>query len=103
MPLPGELLDEAVVLFRDVRVEDVDPEAHAAFVIARVLDLGTVRSVRALFSHYGRDRIRAFFLDGGIDRVSPRTRALWTALLGLTADECTQTSSLRRSSPSWMA
>ena len=54
MPLPDEIMDESSVLFRDVRPEHVDPEVHAAFVIARVLDHGTVRSVGALLRYYGR-------------------------------------------------
>ena len=49
MSLPAEIQAESVALFHDVRLEDVDPHAHAAFVIARVLDRGTLRSVRALF------------------------------------------------------
>lgn len=103
MPLPSEILDESSVLFRDVRPEDVDSEAHAAFVIARVLDHGTVRSVRALLCHYGPDRIRAFFREGGTDRVSRRTVPLWAAFLELAPDECTPRSSPRPSSPFWTA
>jgi len=103
MALPRELLDEAAVLFRDVCPEEIDAEAHAAFVIARVLDFGTVRSVRALLRHYGPDRLRTFFREGGASRVSRRTVPLWTAFLELTADECTPRSSPRRSSPFWMA
>ena len=103
MPLPREILDESSVLFPDVRPEDVDPEAHAAFVIARVLDHGTVRSVRALLRYYGSDRIRAFFREGGAGRVSPRTVPLWVAFLNLAPDECTPRSSPRPSSPFWTA
>ena len=103
MPLPDEILDESSVLFRDVRSEDVDPEVHAAFVIARVLDDGTMRSVGALLRYYGRARIRAFFRGGGSDRVSRRTVPLWSAFFKLTTDECTPKSSRRRSSPFWTA
>lgn len=103
MPLPHEILDESAVLLRDVRLEDVDSEEHAAFLIARVLDYGTVRSVRALLRHYGPDRIRAFFREGGANRVSRRTVPLWAAFLGLAPSECTPTSSPRPSSPFWTA
>ena len=103
MPLPDEIMDESSVLFRDVRPEHVDPEVHAAFVIARVLDYGTVRSVGALLRYYGPDRIRAFFRDGGADRLSRRTVPLWAAFLKLTADECIPRSSHRPSSPFWTA
>lgn len=103
MPLPGEILAESTVLFHDVRPEDVDPEAHAAFVIARVLDRGTLRSVGALLRYYGRERIRDFFRQGGVARVSRRTVPLWAAFLDLAPEECTQRSSRTRSSPLWTA
>lgn len=103
MPLPDEILAESAVLFHDVRAEEVDPEAHASFVIARVLDRGTLRSVGALLRYYGRDRIRGFFREGGTDRVSRRTVPLWAAFLELAPDECTSRSSPQRSSPFWTA
>lgn len=101
MRLPAEIQDESAILFHDVRLEDIDPEAHAAFVIARVLDGGTLRSVRALLRFYGRERLRAFFQGGGVGRVSPRTVPLWTAFLELVSEECTPRSSRQRSSPFW--
>ena len=79
-PLPTEILEEAGVLFHDVRPEQIDMRAHAAFVIARVLDRGTLRSVRALLRTYGRDHIRSFFTQGGLQRVTPPLwRVSWSA------------------------
>lgn len=103
MPLPEEILAESATLFHDTRAECIDPEVHASFVIQRVLDGGTMRSVRALLRYYSRDRIRRFLLEGGIDRLSRRTVPLWMAFLDLPRDTCTSKSSLPRSSPSWMA
>jgi hypothetical protein len=100
--LPPEILDEAPVLFEDVRLGDVDPEAHAAFVIARVLDRGTMRSVAALVRYYGRERIADFFREGGARQVSPRTVPLWAAHLKLSEGECTRKSSPQSRSPFWM-
>lgn len=100
-PLPPELLEEASVLFHDVRPEDVDVERHASFVIERVLDRGTMRSVAALLRLYGKARVRAFFLEGGSQRVSRPTARLWQSYFGLTDPECTPTSSARISSPHW--
>lgn len=101
MPLPVEIQSEATALFPDVRLQDIDVEAHAAFVIGRVLDRGTLRSVKALLRFYGRERIRDFFHEGGARRVSPRTLPLWTAFLELTPEECIPRSSRRRRSPFW--
>jgi len=103
MSLPAEIQTESVALFHDVRLEDVDPHAHAAFVIARVLDRGTLRSVRALLRFYGRDRIRDFFREGGAARLSRRTVPLWMSFLELAPEECIPKSSSRRSSPFWTA
>ena len=99
--IPDEILAESSVLFDDVRLAEVDAVAHAPFVIARVLDRGTLRSVAALLQTYGAERIRSFFREGGGFQVSPRTLALWTAYLGLSEDECTSRSSPGRRSPFW--
>jgi hypothetical protein len=101
MSLPSEILDEASALFHDVRADDIDPQRHAAFVIARVLDRGTMRSVGALLRHYGRDRIRTFFREGGGERLSQRTVPLWMAFLELTPDECIPRFSRKRSASFW--
>jgi hypothetical protein len=101
LALPREIVDEAGSIFHDTRIDSIDPDAHAAFVIARVLDRGTMRSVAALVRTYGEDRLRTFFLDGGVGRVSPRTARLWQAYLGLSDDACTPKSSPRISSPFW--
>jgi len=101
MPLPGEILAESAVLFHDTRVEDIDPEVHAAFVIARVLDRGTLRSVGALLRYYGRARIRSFLLEGGVGRLSRRTWPLWAAFLDIRPEECTPEYSPQHSSPFW--
>jgi len=101
MPLPDEILAESSALFHDTRVQDIDPKSHAAFVIARVLDRGTLASVGALLRYYGRERIRDFLREGGTQRVSRRTVPLWAAFLQIAPDECTLRSSPHRSSPFW--
>ncbi len=101
MPLPDKIVAESAVLFHDTRVQDIDPQAHAEFVIARVLDRGTLASVGALLRYYGRERIREFLRKGGTGRVSRRTVPLWAAFLQIAPDECTPRSLLHRSSPFW--
>ena len=99
--MPDEILAESSILFDDVRPGDVDPVEHASFVIARVLDRGTLKSVAALVRAYGIDRVRTFFRRGGGFQVSPPTLALWKAYLGLSEEECTSTFPARRRPPLW--
>ncbi len=99
--MPKEIADEAVALFHDTRLDEIDLDAHAPFVIQRVLDRGTLRSVRALLAQYGEDRIREFLALGGAKRLDPRTASLWLAYFGLTEAECTPRSSPPRRSVFW--
>ena len=99
--LPSTIVDEAARLFDDVNIADIDPEAHADFIIARVLDRGTMPSVSALLAAYGRQRIRSFFCEGGARQVSRRTQALWKVVLRLTEEECIPKSSQQSRSPFW--
>lgn len=101
MQLADEILDEASVLFEDIRLAELDPQRHADFIIARVLDRGSLASIRALFRMYGRETIRDFFTRGGVLQLSRRTVPLWTAFFDLPADACTPKSSPRRRSPYW--
>lgn len=101
--LPAEIRAESSTLFHDTRLEDVDPSAHKTFVIARVLERGSAKSVAALVRHYGMDDIRRFFADGSSARVSARTTALWRVFLRLREDECTSKLSRRIRSPFFRA
>jgi hypothetical protein len=103
MALPAEILAEGSVLFHDTRLDQIEPERHAEFVVTRVLDRGTLRSVTALLKYYGRDRIRTILLNGGLTRISKRTAPLWIAFLQLTPEECASKPSPRFSSPFWSA
>ncbi len=99
--LPEAIADEAGTLFHDTRLDAIDPDAHAPFVIQRVLDRGTLRSVRALLAYYGERRVRAFLEHGGARKLDPRTAALWMAYFRLSQAECTSQSSLARKSVFW--
>jgi hypothetical protein len=99
--LPQEILVESGALFDDVRVKEVDFRLHGDFVIARVLERGTLCSVRALVRAVDEERIRTFFRQGGAFQVSRRTAALWLAYLDLSEEECTPRSSPRIRSPYW--
>ncbi|MDI7268389.1 MAG: hypothetical protein QME96_10375 [Myxococcota bacterium] len=99
--LPGELVAERQCLFHDVTLDSFDPRVHMSFVIERVLEKGTMASVAALVRWCGEQRIRVFLREGGWRRISPRTRALWSAYLMMDERECTRKSSRRINSPFW--
>jgi hypothetical protein len=88
-------------LFWDCRPESVDPEAHAPFVLERVLEYGTLAQVRWAVATYGPDRIRAFLRDRGVRTLSRKTLGFWTILLGLEGEACFERSSLARSRTFW--
>ena len=98
--LPEEIRADAG-LFWDATPGAVDAEAHAPYVIGRVLSLGTLRQVRALVRFYGRDRLRSFFLEGGLRHVDRRTASFWLLVLDLTREECERRSSAPPSRTSW--
>jgi hypothetical protein len=45
-------------LFWDVNQSTVDPEAHASFLICRVMERGTSVDVRLAWKHYGETRVK---------------------------------------------
>jgi len=100
-PLPPELLAEAGRLFHDVNPDFVDAEGNSHFVMARVLDRGTMPSVRALFEHYGSARILDFLKSGGVHRLAPRSIPLWLSYFNLDLAACVPKPSIRHSSNYW--
>lgn len=100
--LPKEIRGDAG-LFWDAKPGEIDPEAHARYVIGRVLSLGTLRQVRALVRFYGRGRLRSFFREGGLRHVDRRATSFWLLVLDLAREECERRSSLPPSQTSWNA
>jgi len=45
-------------LFWDVSRSSVDPEAHAVFLICRVMERGTSGDVRLVWKHYGETKVK---------------------------------------------
>ena len=56
--LPRELQSLSDHLFWDVDPDQIDVEAHAAFLIARIMDRGAMKDVRWAWEHYGAARIQ---------------------------------------------
>jgi hypothetical protein len=88
-------------LFWDCRPEAVDPQAHAPFVLERVLEYGSLAGARWALRTYGIERITSFLRTRGVRTLSRKTLSFWTVLLGLEGEACFQRSSLDRSRPFW--
>ena len=54
-------------LFWDFRPESIDTDLHAPLVLERVIEYGTLTSVRWAREAYGADRIREFLRSRGYD------------------------------------
>lgn len=88
-------------LFWDCRPEALDCEAHAPFILERVLEYGSLAAVRWALDTYGDDRIKAFLRDRGRRTLSRKTLSFWTILLDLEGEPCFERSSLERNRPFW--
>ncbi|MGQ0720939.1 MAG: helix-turn-helix domain-containing protein [Candidatus Eiseniibacteriota bacterium] len=88
-------------LFWDRNLRPSDAERYPAWVVRRVLDLGSLDDVQALVRYYGRDR----FLDvvSGLRFESPRTRAFWEAMARLEGRKCTPRFSRTEADGCWMS
>lgn len=88
-------------LFWDCRPDAIDLDTHAPFVLERVLEYGSLGSVRWALERYGVERIRVFLRARGRRTLSHKTLAFWTMILGVEDEECFQRSSLDRSRMFW--
>lgn len=71
-------------LLWDVDRADVDPEAHAAFLIVRIMERGNRQEVDAAWSYYGASRIREALLAA--PALSPKTIAFFANQFNLSRD-----------------
>lgn len=82
MPISDPFLSQlSPQLFWDVDPDAVDPEAHADFLIVRVMERGTHENVRAAWSYYGASKIQAALLAA--PALSPKTIAFFANQFGL--------------------
>lgn len=66
-------------LFWDTKVENIDLDKHAQYVIERVAEFGRDREARWVLEHYDTQTVRRAIEKSRSLR--PRTRSLWTLLL----------------------
>ncbi len=68
-------------LFWDTRLDRVNLQRDASYVMARILEFGRAVDVEWLMRHYGLEAIHEFFRTSGNPELSPRTLAFWRAAL----------------------
>ena len=95
------LPDFLVPLFWDYPSGSIDTETHAAIVLERVLEYGSLEAARWALANYGPGRLEEFLRRRGVRVLSRKTLSLCSVLLGIEGEECFATSSLSRSRPSW--
>jgi len=66
-------------LFWDADLAGLDVERDAPYVLARVLEHGTLRDVKWALRVYGAERIHRFFREVGHPELSDRTLSFWRA------------------------
>ena len=88
-------------LFWDCEPGRLELEAHAPYILERMLEYGSLASIRWATDVYGTERIKKFLLNRGWRTLSRKTLTFWTLFLGLEAEPCFERSSLTRSRPFW--
>jgi hypothetical protein len=68
-------------LFWDIDRNSIDPASNAAFLIVRVMERGTRREVRVVWSYYGANRIKEVLTKA--PSLSPKTIAFFANQFGL--------------------
>jgi hypothetical protein len=77
-----DLPDEVARLFWDVDVNTLDLVRHADYVMERIMGRGTWAAMRWLRTTYSTAKIANFIRRKG-DRLSPRDRAYWALIAGV--------------------
>ena len=85
-------------LFWEVDPSRIDLDAHADYVLARVLEHGTLDDVHWVIATYGLDGIRRFFREVGHPEISERTATFWRAVLHVEDERWASPPDWRRSS-----
>lgn len=88
--LPASLVEDATFLFPDVDLSALDVHENWKYVLGRVLEYGTLESVRWAVDTYGREKISEFIRTRGLRVLSRKTVNYWAMLLGLHDEECIQ-------------
>lgn len=68
-------------LFWEADFRALEVRADADYILARVLEHGTLEAVQWAMKRYGLGRIHRFFREAGHPEITERTRAFWRVVL----------------------
>ncbi len=68
-------------LFWEADFRALDDRRDADYILARILEHGTMDAVHWVMRHYGLRRIHRFFQTAGHPEITERTRAFWRVVL----------------------
>jgi len=72
-------------LFWEYDLSAIDPERHAACIMARIMERGTWEAMQWLLHRYPRQRLLEFLQHRGKDRLPPREVNFWAVICGVPA------------------
>lgn len=88
-------------LFWETSLARVDLDRDSEYVLARILEFGTMREVRWAVRHYGRAQLLAFFRHTHHPEISDRTRAFWRVALDAENETWATPSAFRKNSSAY--
>lgn len=88
-------------IFWDVDPNILDTEEYPEYIMERILEYGTMESVKWMRKTFGDERIKQFILGKGRRRLSTLTINFWQTILEFKPEECIPISSLKNRSRFW--
>lgn len=88
-------------LFWETSPNRIDLDRDSDYVLARVLEFGTMRDVRWAIRHYGREGLVQFFRHTRHPEISERTRAFWRVALNAEDETWATPSAFRQNSSAY--
>ncbi len=82
-----EIPASAAPFFQEYDFSRLDVQQHASLIIERILAYGNREEVRWLIDTYGREEIREWLTQQGLNRLPWRRFHLWCFVFGLPAPE----------------
>jgi len=88
--LPECLAQDSMFLFPGVDASQLDVREDWKYILGRVLEYGTLESVRWAMDTYGPERLCEFVRTRGLQVLSRKTVSYWSLRLGMQDEECIQ-------------